>query len=214
MVKAEYVWTWSIVVFLILAAFWMAVLPETYSIALNQSTDEALVFGNVTIFENYGEGSRIEVNEANMDKTILCSNLGTFIKQVGNETVIKDVVVNSTAVTTTYRCLKFPPGDHDPYQKPVAVVKYIEVMAVAMPFYYKGELASSVSAGEIKVRRCTTRMMSGVVLWMVFYAACSFVFLEAVLWCWDKCRLIKQKVVSATKGLKSKLKPKKLVNKD
>jgi len=90
--KIEKVWILSICIFLILAIWWAITFPATYSIPLDQSADKALAAADITIFENY-KGTQIKINETDVNNTILCSNLNTFIREVGNGTVIKGIAI-------------------------------------------------------------------------------------------------------------------------
>jgi hypothetical protein len=205
--KISKVWCLSIFIFLILAIHWAFTFPATFSIPLDQSADKALAAGNITIFENY-RGTEIKINETDVNNTITCSNLNTFIKEVGNGTVIKDVAVSSNlsylTATMMYFCPKSLAENYNIYLKPTEVIKYVETETIAMPNYYERGSVASISAGEVKIRCNGISILLGIVIWTVIFALLSGGLLVVAEWCWGKCKIIKLRVASTIKGLKSK----------
>lgn len=205
--KIEKVWILSICIFLILAIWWAITFPATYSIPLDQSADKALAAADITIFENY-KGTQIKINETDVNNTILCSNLNTFIREVGNGTVIKGIAISPASgrltVTTTYLHPRLLAENYNMYSKPTAVVKYVTAKTIVAPDYYEGASAASVSASEVKIWRNSISMSIGVMSWTIIFAILSAFLLMTAEWCWDKCKVIKRKATRAIKGLISK----------
>ena len=190
--KIGKVWLSSIFIFFILAILWAINFPAICSIPLDQSADKALVAGNVTIVE---KDTRTNFDEADIKNTITCSNLNTFIEEIGNGIVIKGIVVWSglerTEITTTYLYPRLAAKNSIICSKPMAVVKYVAIEVVPTPNYYEGRV-KSISAGEVKLGRNVISMFIGVVVWTIIFAILSGILLLIVRWLWVSAKKIRK----------------------